>query len=162
MKIKGLFPRLGSKTLAYCCCSAVHLCPTFCDPTDCSMPGLPVPHHLPEFAQVHVHCISDAIQPSHPLTPSSPSALNPSQHQRLFQRVICSHQMTKILELQLQHQSFQWIFMVDLPEDGTGLISFLIFTDFKISFLNYNSDKCDIWGFSVNATEFPYRHKFNA
>ena len=73
----------------------------FCDPMDCSMPGLPVPHHLPEFAQVYVHCISNAIQPSHPLTPSSPSALNLSQHQRLSQRVICSHQMTKIPELQL-------------------------------------------------------------
>ena len=54
------------------------------DPMDCSMPGLPVPHHLPEFAQVHVHCISDTVQPSHLLTSSSPSALNLSQHQRLF------------------------------------------------------------------------------
>ena len=51
---------------------------------DCSTPGLPVTHHLLKFAQVHVHCISDAIQPSHPLTPSSPSALNLSQHQGLF------------------------------------------------------------------------------
>ena len=56
-----------------------------CDPTDCSTPGLPVPHHLPEFAEVHAHCISDAVQPSHPLTPSTPSALNLSQHQGLFQ-----------------------------------------------------------------------------
>ena len=52
---------------------------------DCSMPGLPVPHHLLAFAQVHVHCISDNIQPSHPLMPSSPSALSLSQHQGLFQ-----------------------------------------------------------------------------
>ena len=73
---------------------------------DCSMPGLPVPHHLPEFAQVRVHYISDAVHPSHPLTPSF-SALNFSQHQGLFQGVVCSHQMAKILELQLQHQSFQ-------------------------------------------------------
>ena len=57
------------------------------------------------------------MQPSHPLTPSSPSALNLSQHQGLFQWVVCSHQMTKILELQLQHQSFQGIFRVDLPYD---------------------------------------------
>ena len=64
------------------------------------------------FAQVHVHCIG--IQPSHPLTPSSSSALNLSQHQGLFQWLSCSHQMTKILELQLQHESFQWIFRVDL------------------------------------------------
>ena len=79
--------------------------------------AIPVPYHLLKFAQVHVHCISDAIQPSHPLMPSSPSALNLSQHQGLFQWVVCSHQMTKILELQLQHQSFQWIFRVDLPQE---------------------------------------------
>ena len=60
-------------------------CPTLCDPIDCSTPGLSVPHHLPEFAHVHVHCMSDAIQPSHPLRPSFPSALNLSQHQGLFQ-----------------------------------------------------------------------------
>ena len=90
--------------------------------------SLPVPHHLLEFAQVRVHCIGDAIQPSHPLTPSSPSALSLSQHQGLFQQVVCSHHAvkpflcqlcvyvvcvvvvgvrTKILEFQLQHQSFQ-------------------------------------------------------
>ena len=62
-------------------------CPTLCDPMDCSTPSLPVPHYIPKFAQVHVHCICDAIQPSHPPTPSSPSALNLSQHQGLFQRV---------------------------------------------------------------------------
>ena len=56
-----------------CCCSVTQLCPTLCDPMDCSTPGLSVPHHLPRFAQVHLHCIGDTIQPSHPLTPSSPS-----------------------------------------------------------------------------------------
>ena len=61
--------------------SVTQLCPTLRDPMDCSMPGLPVPHHLIEFAQVHVHCIGDAVQPSHPLMPSSPSSLNLSQHQ---------------------------------------------------------------------------------
>ena len=70
-------------------------------PHDCSMPGLSVPHHFLKFVQVNVHCISDANQPSHPLIPSSPSALNLFQHQGLFQWVSCSHQMTKILELQL-------------------------------------------------------------
>ena len=70
---------------------------------DCSMPGLPVIHHLPESAQVHVHYIGDAIQPSHPLMSSSPPALNLSQHDGIFKWVICFHQMTKILELQLQH-----------------------------------------------------------
>ena len=70
---------------------------------DCSMPDLPVLHHLRKFAQVHVHCIGDAILPSHPLMPSSLSALSLSQQQGLFQWVRCSHQMTKLLELQLQH-----------------------------------------------------------
>ena len=73
-----------------------------------------VPHHLSKFAQVHVHCIGDAIQSSYPLTPSSPSALNISQHQVLFQTVSWSHQMTKILEFQLPHQSFQRVFRVDI------------------------------------------------
>ena len=77
------------------------LCLTPCDPMDCSSPGLPVPHHLLEFAQVHVHCIGDAVEPS--LMPSAPSALDLSQHHGLFQGVVCSHQMTKILELQLQY-----------------------------------------------------------
>ena len=81
---------------------------------DCSMPGLPVPH-LPEFAQVHIHCIINAIQPSHPLTPSS-FALSLSQHQGLFQWVICSHQVTKMLELQQQQQS-SWLFRVDFLYD---------------------------------------------
>ena len=81
------------------CCSVAQSCPTLRDPMDCSTPDLPVPHHLPEFAQVHVHCISDAVQPSHPLMPSSPSALNLSHHRGLFQRGFYSHQMTKIPEL---------------------------------------------------------------
>ena len=95
-----------------CCWSVTQSCPTLCHPMDCSTPDLS--HHLPKFAQVHVHCISDAILPSHPLTPSSPSALSLSQHQGIFQWVRCSHQMTKLLELQLQHQSFQWIFRIDI------------------------------------------------
>ena len=86
-----------------------------CDPVDRSTPGLSVPPHFPESAQVHVHCIGDAVRPSHPLMPSSPSALDLSQHQGLFQWVSCSHQMIKILELQLQHQSFQWVLRVDFP-----------------------------------------------
>ena len=68
-----------------CCCSVTQSCLTFCDSIDCSMPGLSVPYHLLKFVQVHVHCISDVIQPSHPLTPSSPSALNLSKHQGFFQ-----------------------------------------------------------------------------
>ena len=60
-------------------------CPILCDPMNCSMPGLPVHHQLPEFTQTHVHRVSDAIQASHPLLSPSPPAPNPSQHQSLFQ-----------------------------------------------------------------------------
>ena len=74
---------------------------------------LPVHNQLPEFTQTHVHWVSDAIQPSHPLSSPSPSALNLSQHQGLFQWVSSSDQVTKVLELQLQHQPFQWIFRTD-------------------------------------------------
>ena len=65
--------------------SVAQSCPTLCDPMNHSMPGLPVHHHLPEFTQTHVHRVSDAIQPSHPLSSPSPPAPNPSQHQSLFQ-----------------------------------------------------------------------------
>ena len=82
-----------------------------------SMPGFPVLHCLPEIDQIHVHSVGDAIQPPHPLSPPSPPALNLSQHQDLFQWVGSSHQLTKGLELQLQHQSFQWIFRVDFLQD---------------------------------------------
>ena len=83
--------------------------PTLCDPMNHSTPGLPVHHQIPESTQTHVHCVSDAIQPSHPLSPPSPPALNRSQHQGLFQWVSSSHQVAKVLEFQLQHKSFQWI-----------------------------------------------------
>ena len=73
------------KYQALCCCSVTKLCLTLCDPMDCSMPGFPVLRHLPEFAQVHVHYVSDGIQPSHPLSPLSPFAFNLSQHEGLFQ-----------------------------------------------------------------------------
>ena len=88
--------------------SVAQSCPTLCDPMNHSMTGLPVHHLFPEFIQTHVHWVSDAIQPSHPLSSPSPPAPNPSQHQGLFQRVNSSHEVTKVLEFQLQHQSFQW------------------------------------------------------
>ena len=115
--IKILF--FGKCFKKYCMCiwgyfySVAQSCLTLCDPMDCSTPGLSVPYHLAKFAQVNVHCIGDVIQPSHPLMPSSPSAINLSQHQGAFQLVGSSHQMTKILEL--QHQSFQLIFRIDFP-----------------------------------------------
>ena len=93
-------------------------CPTLCNPMNHSMPGLPVHHQLPEFTQTHIHRVSGAIQPSHPLSSPSPSAPNPSQHQSLFQWVSSSHQMTKVLEFQLQHQSFQRIPRADLLQNG--------------------------------------------
>ena len=86
--------------------SVAQSCPTLCDPMDCSRPGLPVHDQLLEFTQTHVHRVSDAIQPSHPLLSPSP-AFNLSQHQGLFQLVSSSHQVARLLELQLQRQSFQ-------------------------------------------------------
>ena len=77
------------------------LCPTLRDPMNCSTPGLPVHHQLPEFTQTHVHRVRDAIQPSHPLSSPSPPAPNPSQHQGLFQWVNSSHQVAEVLEFQL-------------------------------------------------------------
>ena len=83
---------------------------------DGSMQDLPVHHQIPEFTQTHVHWVGDAIQPSHSLPAPSPLALNLSQHQGLFQWVSSSHQVAKVLEFQLQHQSFQF--------RNSGLISF--------------------------------------
>ena len=94
-------------------CSLTQLCPALWDPMGCSTPGFPVLHHLPEFAQTQVHWVGDAILLSHPLSPPSP-ALNLSQHQGLFQWVSSSHQVAKVLEFHLQHQSFQWIPRTDL------------------------------------------------
>ena len=85
--------------------SVTQSCPTLCDPMNRSTPGLPVHHQLPEFTQTYIH--TDAIQPSHPLSSPSPPAPNPSQHQTLFQWVNSLHEMAKVLEFQLQHQSLQ-------------------------------------------------------
>ena len=93
--------------------SVTQSCPTLYDPMDCSIPGFPVHHQLPEFTQIHVYWVSDAIQPSHPLSSPSPPTFNLSQHQGLFKWVSSSHQLVKILEFQLQHQSFQWAFRTD-------------------------------------------------
>ena len=93
--------------------SAAQSCLTLCNPMDCSTLGLPVHHQLPELAQTHVHQVGDDIQPSQPLSSPSPPAFNLSQYQGLFQRVSSSHQVAKVLEFQLQHQSFQRIFRTD-------------------------------------------------
>ena len=81
--------------------SAAQSCPTLCDPMNRSTPGLPVHHQLPEFTQTHIHRVSDAIPPSHPLSSPSPLAPSPSQHQSLFQWVNSSHEVAKVLEFQL-------------------------------------------------------------
>ena len=106
--------REGSKFLAWFQFSSVaQSCLTLCNPMNCSTPGLPVHHQLPEFTQTHVHWVGDAIQPSHPLSSPSPPALNLSQHQGL-KWVSSSHQVAKVLEFQLQHQSHQWTPRTDL------------------------------------------------
>ena len=93
--------------------SVAQLCLTLCDPMDCSMPGFPVHHQLLEPGQTHVHWIGDAIQPSHPLSSPFPPVFTLAQHQGLFQLVSSSNQVAKLLEFQLQHQFFQWIFRTD-------------------------------------------------
>ena len=98
-------------------CSVTQSLLTLFNPMDCSTPGFLVLHYLPEFAQIHVHWVGDAIQPSHPLSPLSLPAFNLSQHQGLFQWVGCSHQVAKVLELQLQHSP---------SNEYSGLISFRI------------------------------------
>ena len=103
--------------------SVTQSCPTLCDPMNHSVPGLPVHHQLPEFTQTHVHRVGDAIQPSHPLSSPSPPALNLSQHRGLFQWVSSLHQVAKVLELHLHHQSFQWNIQGWFPLRVIGLIS---------------------------------------
>ena len=95
--------------------SVAQSCPTLRDPMNCSTPGLPVHHQLPEFTQTHVHRVSDAIQPSHPLSSPSPLAPNPSQHQGLFQWVNSSHEVAK-------YWSFS--FSISPSNEEPGLISF--------------------------------------
>jgi len=92
--------------------SVAQSCLTLCNPMD-----FPVHHQPLELAETHVHRVGNAIQPSHPLLSPSPSAFNLSQHKGLFQWVSSSHQMAKVLESQLQHQSFQWTFRTDFRED---------------------------------------------
>ena len=89
----------------------------------CPSPTPPT-HQPPEFTQTHVYTVGNAIQPSHPLLSPSPPAFNLSQNQGLFKWVSSSHQVAKVLEFQLQHQSFQWMFRTDFL-GGTGWISLL-------------------------------------
>ena len=122
-----------------CCCSVDQSCTALCDTMDCSMPGFPVLRHLPEFAQIHVHWVNDAIQTSCPLSPTSPLALSLSQHQGLFQWISSSYQVAKDLELQLQYQSFQWIFRVDLLAVQGTLKSLLQHYSLKEPFFQHSA-----------------------
>ena len=84
--------------------SASQLCPTLCDPMNCSTPGLPVHHQLPELTQTHVHRVSEAIQPSHPLWSPSPPGPNPSQHQSFFQALLPKKKkLVEVMEFQLNY-----------------------------------------------------------
>ena len=114
------FPLISSKLYIEISSSVQFSCSIMsdlCDPRDCSTLAFPVHYQMPELTQTHVHQVSDAIQPSYPLSSPSPPTFNLSQHQGLFQWVSFSHQVAKVLKLQLQHQTFQWI---------SGLIPFRI------------------------------------
>ena len=107
------------KTIALTQYSLVHQsCPTLWDPINCSTPGLPVHHQLPESTQINVHWVGDAIQPSHPLSSRSPRAFNLSQHQGVFQWLSSSHQVAKVL--------WSFSFSISTSDEHSGLISFRI------------------------------------
>ena len=89
--------------------SVAQLCPTLCDPMDCSTPGFPVHHQLPELARTHVHEVSDAIQPSHPLPSSSPLVFNLFQHQSLFNESVLHIRWPKYWSF-----SLRWYFIIIL------------------------------------------------
>ena len=122
--------------------SVTQSCLTLCDPMNHSTPGLPVHHQLPEFNQTHIHRVSDAIQPSHPLSSPSPPALNRSQHQSLFQLVNSSHEVAKVLEFQLQHHSFQRNPRADLLQNG--LLDLLAVQGTLKSLLQHHTSKASI------------------
>ena len=94
--------------------SVAQSCPTLCDTMNRSILGLPVHHQLPKSTQTHIHWVGDAIKPSHPLSSFSPPAFSLSQHQGHFKWVSSSHQVAKVLEFQLQHESFQCTARTDL------------------------------------------------
>ena len=113
MKVYGKSYEIYFLKISFQFSSITQSCPGLCKPMGCSTPGFPVHHQLPELAQICVHWIGDIIQPSHLLlSPFSP-AFNLFQDQGFSQWVSSSHQMAKVLEFQLQHQSFQWIFRTD-------------------------------------------------
>ena len=124
---------------------------------NCSTPGLPVHHQLPESTQTRVHRVGDAIQPSHLLSSPSPPALNLSQHQGLFQRVSSLHQVARVLEFQLQRQSFQRT--PGLVSFRTDWLDFLAVQGILKSLLQHHSSKASIlWrsAFFIVRVSHPY------
>ena len=103
--------------------SITQSCLALCNPMDCNMPGFPVHYQFLELAQTHVHWVGDAIQPLLPLSSPSPPAFNLSQHEGLFQWGSSSHQVAKVLEFQLQRQSFQWIFRISFMINWLDLLA---------------------------------------
>ena len=118
--------------------------PTLCNPMNRSTPSLPVHHQLPELAQTYVHQGSDGIQPSHPLSSPSTPAFNLSQHQGLFQWVGSSHQVAKVLEFQLQHQSFQYSEYSELIFFRIGWFHLFAVQGTLKSLLQYHRSKASI------------------
>ena len=115
--------------------SVTQSCQTLCDPMNRSTPGLPVHYQFLGLTQAHVHWVGDAIQPSHPLSSPSPPAFNLSQHQGLFKWVSSLHQVARVLEFQLQHQSFlpmntqdwsplEWTSWISLQSKGLSRVFF--------------------------------------
>ena len=153
-----------------CCCSVALSCPALCDSMDCSTSGFPVFHYLPEFAQTHVHWVSDVIQPSHPLPPPSPLALNLSQHHSLFQQVGSSHQVAKVLDI--YHQSFQWIFRFDFLSSELALcikwpeywsFSFSISSSIEYSgLISFRMDWLDLLAVQGTLKTLPQHHSSKA
>ena len=132
-------------------------CLTLWDPMDGSTLGLPVQHQLLELSQIYVHWVGDAIKPSYPPPSPSPPAFNLSQHQGLLHWVSSSHQVAKVLEFQLQHPSFQWIFRTDfLWDDWLDLLA--VWGTLR-SLLQHHSSKASIlWrsAFFIVQISHPY------
>ena len=121
--------------------SVVQSCLTLCNPLNRSTPSLPVHHQLLKLAQTHVHCVSGAIQPSHPLLSPSPPAFNVSQHQGLFKWVSSSHQVDKLSQLHLQHQSSRYSKLISF---SMGLLDLLAVQGTVKSLLQYHSSKVSV------------------
>ena len=139
---KVYLKKIFTVSVSHCCCLVAQLCPTLWDPMDCSTSGFPVLHHLPELAQTHVHWACDAIQQSHPLSSPYSLAFSLYQHQGLIQWVRSLYQVAKVLEFQLQHQSFQWIFRIDFLYDW--LVWSLEVQGILKSLLQHHSSKAPI------------------